>query len=224
MIIKKSFLKREKALFEERDLLTMREMINYLGDIMDIKKMFLDSKALLEGHFQLSSGLHSEFYLQSAKVLQNIKNAEILRKMIADKIKDLGCIIDIVVAPAMGGLIIGHEVARALGKDFVFTERVDSQMMLRRGFVLEKWQKIALIEDVFTTGKSTKEVMSLLDTMGAETSCCASIVDRSGGKLNFGLPQISLLTLDIKSYKEENCPLCQSGKIIEKPGSRFLKK
>jgi orotate phosphoribosyltransferase len=162
--------------------------------------------------------------MQSAKVLQNTKNAEILGKMIADKIKEQNLEVEMVVAPAMGGLIIGHEVASSLGKDFVFTERVDGEMLLRRGFEIAKGTKIALIEDVFTTGKSTREVITLLDSMGVSTVCCCSIVDRSGGNVSFGLPKISLLTLDIKSYQEQDCPMCKKGLKIERPGSRFLKK
>ena len=175
---------------------------------MDIKKIFIDSKALLEGHFVLSSGLHSGFYMQSAKVLQNPKTAELFGKMLAYEIKNLNIGSDIVVSPAMGGLIIGHEVARALGHDFLFTERADGEMQLRRGFELQKDAKVVIVEDVFTTGKSTNEVIALLKSLGAKVVCCCSIVDRSGGDVEFGIPKISLLNLKIENYSNEKCPLC----------------
>lgn len=191
---------------------------------MDIKKIFIDSKALLEGHFVLSSGLHSGFYMQSAKVLQNPKTAELFGKMLAYEIKNLNIGSDIVVSPAMGGLIIGHEVARALGHDFLFTERADGEMQLRRGFELQKDAKVVIVEDVFTTGKSTNEVIALLKSLGAKVVCCCSIVDRSGGDVEFGIPKISLLNLKIENYSNEKCPLCEKGIEIQKPGSRFIKK
>jgi orotate phosphoribosyltransferase len=189
---------------------------------MDIKKMFIDSNALLEGHFVLSSGLHSNFYMQSAKVLQKPENAELLGIMIAESIKQKNIDYDIVVSPAMGGVIIGYEVARKIGTDFLFTERVNGAMVLRRGFELKQNQKVVIIEDVFTTGKSTKEVISLVETLGAKVTCCCSIVDRSGGNVEFKVPKISLMTLDIQNYNEEDCPLCKQGLKIDKPGSRFI--
>jgi orotate phosphoribosyltransferase len=191
--------------------------------MLDVKQKFLEVGALLEGHFILSSGLHSKFYMQSAKVLQNPKDAEILGKMIADKLIELNIECDFVVSPAMGGIIIGHEVARALNKSFLFTERVEGKMSLRRGFYLPENSKVVIVEDVFTTGKSTKEVIDLMNDLKVKTIACCSIVDRSGGKIDFNLPKISLLTLNIENYDLENCPLCKQGITIEKPGSRGLK-
>jgi orotate phosphoribosyltransferase len=191
---------------------------------LDIKNMFLESKALLEGHFVLSSGLHSSFYMQSAKVLQNPKTAELFGKIIALEMKKMNIETDIVVSPAMGGIIIGHEVARALGQNFLFTERVDGEMQLRRGFSLEKDAQVVIVEDVFTTGKSTREVIDLLTNLGANVVCCCSIVDRSGGTVKFSIPKISLLDLNIQNYEPSHCPLCAKGIEVQKPGSRFLKK
>ncbi|MFC1485262.1 orotate phosphoribosyltransferase [bacterium] len=190
--------------------------------MVDIKKVFFECGALFEGHFLLSSGLHSSCYMQSAKVLQNPKNAEMFGELIAEKIKEIGLIPDLVVAPAMGGLIVGHEVARALGLDFVFTERVEGQMTIRRGFKIEEGMKILIVEDVFTTGKSTREVIDLINSNKAQVIGCASIVDRSGGQVDFGMPKISLLTLDIKNYEPNDCPLCKEGLPVEKPGSRKI--
>ena len=189
---------------------------------LDIKKMFIESKALLEGHFVLSSGLHSGFYMQSARVLQNPKTAELFGRMIASEIKKMNIETDIVVSPAMGGLIIGHEVARALDHNFLFTERVEGEMQLRRGFTLDKNSKVVIVEDVFTTGKSTREVIDLITGFGSKVVCCCSIVDRSGGTVQFGIPKISLINLNIENHEKENCPLCKQGIQIQKPGSRFI--
>ncbi|MFC1566585.1 orotate phosphoribosyltransferase [bacterium] len=190
---------------------------------IDVKKKFIESNALLKGHFMLSSGLHSDTYMQSALVLKNPKTAEQLGNMLSEKIKEITTDIDLVVAPAMGGLIIGHEVARSLGKDFVFTERVDGKMILRRGFQIQSGAKVVIIEDVFTTGKSTKEVIALLETFGAVVQCCASLVDRSNG-LDFDVPYVSLLKLDINNYNPDECSLCKDGIDVQKPGTRFIKK
>jgi orotate phosphoribosyltransferase len=190
---------------------------------IDVKKLFLDNNALLQGHFLLSSGLHSPMYMQSALVLSNTKNAEILGKMLAEKILEITKNIDYVVSPALGGLIIGHETAKALNKPFLFTERVDSQMVLRRGFNIPENSNIVIIEDVFTTGKSTKEVMNLVSSYKANVVACGSIVNRNLEKIDFNVPSISLLNLKIDSYKPEECPLCKKQIPVEKPGSRFIK-
>ncbi len=187
---------------------------------MDIKKMFVENQGLLEGHFLLSSGLHSGFYMQSAKVLQDPKKANILGKKIADEIKAKNIDISLVVSPALGGVIIGHEVARELGVNFVFTERNEGKMQLRRGFTIEKNTKVAVVEDVFTTGKSTREVIALINEIGANVVLCASIVDRSGGKLDFGVETVSLLNLNLQNYAVENCPFCKKGLPVQKPGTR----
>jgi len=191
--------------------------------MLNIKEKFIEENALLKGHFLLSSGLHSEYYMQSALVLKNPIYAENLAKMLKERITSLVSDYDLVVSPSMGGVIIGHEVAKALGKNFLFSERVDGNMILRRGFKIEKNSKIIIVEDVFTTGKSTKEVMELVSKYEAKTILCASIVDRSDGKIDFKVPKVSLLSLDIKTYTEEDCPMCKKSITLEKPGTRFLK-
>lgn len=191
--------------------------------MLNIKEKFIESNALLKGHFLLSSGLHSEYYMQSALVLKNPKNAEMLAKMLKEKIVLLINDFDLVVSPSMGGVIIGHEVAKNLGVNFLFSERVDGIMTLRRGFKIEKDSKVIIVEDVFTTGKSTKEVMELVSKYNAKTVLCASIVDRSNGKIDFKVPQVSLLSLHIKTYNAEDCPMCKEHIPLEKPGTRFLK-
>ncbi len=191
--------------------------------MVDIKQKFIESNALLNGHFLLSSGLHSKYYMQSALVLKDPKYAEFLAKMLKEKINLITNDYNLVVSPSMGGVIIGHEVAKALGVNFLFSERVDGKMILRRGFNIEKGSKIVIVEDVFTTGKSTKEVIELVSQYEAKTVICASIVDRSDGNLDFKIPYVSLLSLDIKSYSKENCPMCKKNIPLEKPGSRFLK-
>lgn len=193
--------------------------------ITDVKNVFKEKGALLEGHFLLSSGLHSSMYLQCALVLSDTKLAKDLGEMLAEKMKSIvKDDVDLVVAPAMGGLIIGHEVASAMNKNFVFTERVDGNMVLRRGFNILEGAKVVIIEDVFTTGKSTREVISLLNDKKAKILGCASIIDRSNGTLKFDVPNVSLLNLEVPIYEKEKCPMCAKNMEVEKPGSRFLKK
>ena len=184
---------------------------------MNIEELFLENAALLKGHFLLSSGLHSDRYLQCALILAHPSHAETLGKDLAAK---LGVKPDLVVSPAMGGLIIGHEVARALGVGHYFAERVDGVMTLRRGFSLKPGERIVVIEDVVTTGKSTKEVFTVLRAAGAEVVAAGSIVDRSEGKSALGVPYAALWTASAPSWKPDNCPLCKSGASFIKPGSR----
>jgi len=186
----------------------------------EVADLFKKNKALLNGHFLLSSGLHSDTYFQSALILQHPKEAEKLAQALAKQIKDKGIKIDAVVSPAMGGIIIGHETGRALGVRAVFTERVDGKVSLRRGFAVEKGEKVIVAEDVITTGLSTQEVIDALKQFDAEVVAVVSLVDRSAGKVNFGVPRFSLLSLDVKSYKAEDCPMCKSGEKPVKPGSR----
>lgn len=184
----------------------------------EILDMFLKSRALLTGHFQLSSGLHSEKYLQCALVLKNPATAAILGAALAEKFKHMS--IDTVASPALGGLIIGHEVARAIGVDFIFTERENGAMTLRRGFEVKKGGKILVIEDVLTTGGSTLEVIAALEEKGAIAAAAGAIVNRSGKEVALSCPFQSLLKLDIRTYSPEDCPLCKAGDPLKKPGSR----
>ncbi|MGD1094118.1 MAG: orotate phosphoribosyltransferase [Bryobacteraceae bacterium] len=180
-------------------------------------QVFLETGAYLKGHFRLTSGLHSDEYLQCALVLQHPRIAERLGRELASKIGSA----DVVAAPAIGGLIIGHEVARALGSRFIFTERDGSgKMVLRRGFTVHPGENAVVIEDVVTTGGSTREVVEVLRAAGANVSGAGSIIDRSGGRADLGVPRVALVTLNVVAYREEECPLCQQGIPVEKPGSR----
>ena len=187
-------------------------------------ELFEQTGAYLHGHFRLTSGLHSGEYLQCAKVLAHPDYAEQLGKSLALKVKLLapGSAIDAVVAPAMGGIIIGHEVARELKVLSLFTERdaASNEMTLRRGFEIKPRQNVVVIEDVITTGGSTKEVVKLLESLGANVVSAGSIIDRSGGSADVGVPRASLQTLHPVAYKPEECPLCQQGLPVVKPGSR----
>ena len=182
---------------------------------------FLETGAYLKGHFRLTSGMHSPEYLQCAKVLQYPGIAERLGAELAGKLREVDPAIDVVVAPAMGGLIIGHEVARALGVRFIFTERdSEGKMTLRRGFAINPGEHAVVIEDVITTGGSLKEVVEILAREGAQVSAAGSIIDRSGGKVNLGVPRFALAVLEVQAYPPESCPLCQQGLPVVKPGSR----
>jgi orotate phosphoribosyltransferase len=182
--------------------------------------LFEAADAYLKGHFRLTSGLHSSEYLQSAKVLQHPKHAEHLGTLLGDKLARLGPV-QVVVSPAMGGLIIGHEVARHLGVRHIFTERdADGRMMLRRGFAVEPSESAVVVEDVITTGGSTREVIELLLAQGAIVSGAGSIIDRSGGAAEVGVPRVALATLEVSAWQPDNCPLCAAGQPLVKPGSR----
>ncbi|SHH39284.1 orotate phosphoribosyltransferase [Tepidibacter thalassicus] len=183
--------------------------------IIDILKK---SDALLEGHFLLSSGKHSNRYVQCAKVLRYPEYAKKVLSFVVEKVKDLD--IDLVVGPAMGGVIVSYEIGRQLGKEAIFTERVDNVMALRRGFKIKKDAKILITEDVVTTGKSTLEVKELLESMGGDVIGVACIVDRTSSDI--GIPIYSAIELDIKVYDKEDCPLCKENMPIEKPGSRKI--
>ena len=186
----------------------------------ELRELFRKNRALLNGHFKLSSGLHSDIYFQAALLLQYPKEAVRLAEELAKKIKENNIKVDVVVSPALGGVIIGHEMGRALGVRAIFTERVDSKVSLRRGFFVDKNEKVLVVEDVITTGLSTKEVIDSLKSAGAETVAVVSLVDRSAGKVDFGVPRFSLLGLEVKSFKEDECPMCKAGNNAVKPGSR----
>ncbi len=189
-------------------------------DSAKVKGMFEKEKALLSGHFLLSSGLHSDTYFQSALILQHPAEAEKLASVLADKILNDVPDIDVVVSPAMGGIIIGQEVAAQIGCRAIFCERVEGKLVLRRGFTLDADEKVLVVEDVITTGLSTREVIEVVVANSAKAVAVASLVDRSGGKVDFGVPRFSLLSLEVKSYKPEECPMCKEGGTPVKPGSR----
>jgi orotate phosphoribosyltransferase len=180
--------------------------------------LFRRSGALLEGHFRLSSGLHSSGYLQSALVLQQPRDAEALGESLAALVRPLRP--SVVLAPALGGLVIGHEVARALGVRSIFVERQDGVFMLRRGFVLGETDRVLVVEDVLTTGKSTLETMQVAIAAGAQVIGVAAIVDRGGGRVRFDVPHESLLQIELPTYSPDVCPLCARGLPVVKPGSR----
>jgi orotate phosphoribosyltransferase len=179
---------------------------------------FRTTGALLEGHFQLTSGLHSTVYLQCALVLQFPQKAEAFGRAIAEKYRDEG--IHLVASPAIGGIVIGHEVARALGARFVWTERDSGQMTLRRGFTVGPNEKTLIVEDVITTGGSTRETIEALKQAGANVVAAASIIDRSGGSVDVSVPRMALATLRVVSVDPSECDACKLGNVAVKPGSR----
>ncbi len=178
-----------------------------------------DTGALLVGHFRLSSGLHSDRYLQCARLLMFPDRAEAAGRELADKLREFGP--RAVVSPALGGIIIGHETARALGVPFLFAERQDGAFVLRRGFRLELQERVAVVEDVFTTGKSTREVIENVVACGGRVVAAGAIVDRGLPSGAFPVPSRALLTLSVPSWPEEQCPLCREGCALETPGSRY---
>ncbi len=187
----------------------------------DVLKIFKSTGALLEGHFLLTSGRHSNQYFQCAKVLQYPNYTAEICSVIAKHFHNYD--IDTVIAPAMGGMIVGYEVARQLNKRSIFTERENKEMTLRRGFTLNEGEKVLVCEDVITTGGSVKEVIEIVKSYNAEIIGVASIVDRSNGKVDFGYPLFSTLKLDVVSYEPADCPICKEGKIeLIKPGSRKI--
>jgi orotate phosphoribosyltransferase len=184
----------------------------------EVLKKFKETGALLEGHFVLSSGLHSAVYLQCALVLQHPSEAEELARRLAEHFS--GENIQTVASPAIGGLIIGHEVARAIGARFIWTERENGKMTLRRGFSVTPDERVLVVEDVVTTGGSTRETVEALQASGANVVAAASIVDRSAGKAEVGVPRVSLASLDVPSVDPSVCEACKRGETPIKPGSR----
>lgn len=183
-----------------------------------VLSLFTAHDALLTGHFKLSSGLHSEKYLQCALVLQHPDIAEKLARELAKKFPEEK--IDAVIGPALGGITLAYELARVLGARGLFTERHDGKMVLRRGFSIEKGEKILVAEDVITTGGSTKEVIDVVKSSGGKVVGVGSIVDRSGAGLDFGAPFQALARVRVETYEEKDCPLCRQGIPVTKPGSR----
>jgi len=180
--------------------------------------MFRRSGALLEGHFRLSSGLHSNGYLQCALVLQDPQAASALGTALGDRVREAAPAV--VLSPALGGVIVGHEVARALGVRALFAERQDGRLLLRRGFQLAPGERVLVVEDVVTTGLSTRETMEVARAAGAEVVGAAALVDRSGGTAHLDAPFVSLLTMDLPTWDPHACPLCTQGVPVVKPGSR----
>jgi len=179
---------------------------------------FKKTDALLEGHFQLTSGLHSSVYLQCARVLQYPDKAEQFGQAIAHRFENQG--IALVASPAIGGIVIGHEVARALGARFVWTERESGKMTLRRGFTITPGEKTLVVEDVITTGGSTRETIETLRAAGADVVGAASIIDRSNGEADVSVPRIALASLKVASVDPNACDACKLGDTAVKPGSR----
>jgi orotate phosphoribosyltransferase len=184
----------------------------------EVLTLFRRSGALLEGHFRLTSGLHSPGYLQCALVLQHPRDAEALGAALASRVLSLAA--ETVLSPALGGIVIGQEVGRALGVRAIFAERQDGALRLRRGFSLEPGEKVLVVEDVVTTGGSTRETMDVARAADAVVVGACSIVDRSGGNQQLGVPYHALLPMDVKTYDPLACPLCKSGVPVVKPGSR----
>ena len=180
--------------------------------------MFRQSGALLEGHFRLSSGLHSERYLQSALVLQHPEFAEALGAAVAEKVRHLQP--TVIVSPALGGIVIGQEVGRALGIRAIFAERQEGKLTIRRGFSLSPADRAVIVEDVITTGGSTRETVDVSTAAGAKVIGAASIIDRGNDAARLGIPLYALVKLEVPSYQPEACPLCAKGLPVVKPGSR----
>ena len=189
----------------------------------EVLKIFEATGAYLRGHYRLTSGLHSPEYLQCALVLQYAEHAERLGGALAARLREIlpQEVIWVVASPAVGGLIIGHEAARALGARFVFAERdAEGKMTLRRGFSVQPGETAVVIEDVVTTGGSTREVVDLLSAAGARVLAAGSIIDRSGGEANVGVARLALATMRVVAHPPDDCPLCRSGMPVTKPGSR----
>lgn len=184
--------------------------------------LFEKTGAYLRGHFRLTSGKHSGEYLQSALVLQHPAYAEQLGRLMAEAFRHaVPEPIQTVAAPALGGLIIGHEAARALGARFLFTERdVTGKMSLRRGFHFNPGETVVVVEDVVTTGGSAREVVEIAQAAGARVLAAGSIIDRSGGQASVGVPRVALATLQVSAHYPEQCPMCAEGTPVVKPGSR----
>jgi orotate phosphoribosyltransferase len=184
----------------------------------EVMERFRRTGALLEGHFVLTSGLHSDRYLQCALVLQHPPEAEAFGRAIGEHFRHEG--IETVAAPAIGGIVIGYEVAHALGARAIWTEREAGRMTLRRGFSVRAGETVLVVEDVITTGGSTRETIDTLRAAGARVVAAASIIDRSGGRADVSVPRLALATLEVPAHAPTACPLCAQGIPAVKPGSR----
>lgn len=180
--------------------------------------------ALLSGHFRLSSGLHSDTYLQCARAMMDARRGERLCALLAGKVRAAGHgAVDMIASPAMGGVVVGYEIGRQLGVPAIFYERVEGKFMLRRGFTLEPGMRVLMVEDVVTTGLSSRECIQAIHADGGVTTAAACLVDRSGGKADVGVPLTALLTLDIRNYAADALPPHLAGTEAVKPGSRNLR-
>jgi orotate phosphoribosyltransferase len=187
----------------------------------ELLKIYEETGGLLKGHFLLTSGLHSDTYLQSALVLQHPKHAERIGRALAGQFPDANA--QFVAGPALGGILVAYEVARALGVRALFTEREEGVMRLRRGFQVEPGERFLVTEDVITTGGSTREVIKALEDLGGECAGVCALIDRSGGAATFSVKMVTLARLAVPTWKPEDCPLCASGQPAVKPGSRARK-
>lgn len=185
---------------------------------MEALELFRKSGALLEGHFLLTSGRHSDRYVQCAQVLKHADYTARLCQEIAARFQKEK--IDLVIGPAMGGIIVAYETSRSLGVTNVFAERENGKMTLRRGFTLEPGQRVLVVEDVITTGGSVQEVIDLVSAHKGEVAGVGVLVDRSGGQVDFGVPMEAVITMEVPSWDQAVCPMCQSGSVAVKPGSR----
>ena len=200
---------------------------------MDVKKIYMDANALLHGHFKLSSGNHSEYYLQSAKVLEDPKTANLLATALAEQIKQSGLQIDTVCAPALGGLIAGYALAQALDCRYIFAERVNGEMSIRRGFEVSEGEKVLMCEDIITTGGSAMEAAEVVKSLGGKVVGVAALANRGfckrensnvttkpNCKLPQDIPFFALADFEFEMYAPEECPMCKAGSEAIKPGSR----
>lgn len=191
----------------------------------DVLNEFRDARALLEGHFLLSSGLHSEMYLQCARVMMDPVRGALICGALADKIRTIiEPKIDIVISPAMGGVVVGYEMGRQLGVNSIFTERVNGEFELRRGFEIPIGANVLMAEDIVTTGLSSRECIETINNLGGNVVAASCLVDRSNGKVDVGVPLVSLIGLEIPAYDGNNLPEHLKGSVAIKPGSRDLKK
>ena len=201
--------------------------------MMDIKKIYMDADALLEGHFKLSSGNHSQFYLQSAKVLENPRTAKLLANALAKQIRESDIKIDTVCAPALGGLIAGYALAEALDVRYIFAERVDGNMSIRRGFEVSEGEKVLICEDIITTAGSALEAAEVVKSLGGDIVAFAALANRGfckrqgssleqkeNCKLPKDMPFFALADFDFEMYSPDECTLCADGSEAIKPGSR----
>ncbi len=187
-----------------------------------VLEILQEAGVLLEGHFLLTSGRHSDKYMQCARLFQNAKYSEELCSELADLYRDSN--VDIVIGPAIGAILISYEVARQLGVPNIFAERdADGKMTLRRSFSIEKGQRVLVVEDVVTTGGSVREVVELVKECGGEVVGVGSIIDRTAGKIDFGVPYKAVLPIEVVSYEADECPICKKGIPVVKPGSRNIK-
>lgn len=186
---------------------------------LDLPALLQQTGALLTGHFRLSSGLHSPNYVQCAKLLEHPRNAKAIGEALGERLRTFGA--QRIVAPALGGVIIGYTVAEVLDLPSIFTERKDGEMTLRRGFRIEQGEKVVIVEDVVTTGKSTRETAAVVEAHGGVVAGFASILNRSGKENPFDAPYAALMLLALDTYDDASCPLCKSGVPLDAPGSRF---